>query len=73
MFQNVSIAIVGKNTKFEVFDENKTSAYLSLIEGEERRSGRPSEDESRTNQGDPGRDSVTDVDDADNEVPMDTE
>lgn len=45
-----------------------------MIEGEERRS-RPSDDEPRPQQGDQGRDgeSVPDADDADNEVPMDTE
>ncbi|KAK6625838.1 Proteasome subunit alpha 1 [Polyplax serrata] len=72
--KNVSIGIVGKNMKFEVFDERQTSSYLSRIEGEERRSTRPSDDEPRP-QGDQVRDgeSVPDADDADNEVPMDTE
>lgn len=70
----MSIGIVGKNMKFEVFDERQTSSYLSRIEGEERRSTRPSDDEPRP-QGDQVRDgeSVPDADDADNEVPMDTE
>lgn len=41
-FQNVSIAIVGKDYDFTVLDEAATAAYLSQIEGDEKR-GRPSE------------------------------
>ncbi|XP_078042464.1 proteasome alpha6 subunit [Augochlora pura] len=39
--KNVSIAVVGKNTDFVVFDEEKTSVYLSQIEDDKR--GRPTE------------------------------
>uniref|UniRef100_A0A8D8SS99 Proteasome subunit alpha type n=1 Tax=Cacopsylla melanoneura TaxID=428564 RepID=A0A8D8SS99_9HEMI len=35
--KNVSIALVGKDTKFKSLDERETGHYLSLIEGEERR------------------------------------
>ena len=46
-----------------------------MVEGEERRAGRPSDDDPRPPHGDQPRDgeSVPDVDDADNEIPMDTE
>ncbi|KAL1459628.1 hypothetical protein WDU94_011592 [Cyamophila willieti] len=37
--KNVSIALVGKDTKFKSLDERETGHYLSLIEGEERRGG----------------------------------
>ncbi|XP_031841911.1 proteasome alpha6 subunit [Nomia melanderi] len=39
--KNVSIAVVGKNTDFTVFDEDTTSTYLSQIEDDKR--GRPTE------------------------------
>lgn len=39
--KNVSIALVGKNTPFHVFDEDNLARYLSMIEGEEKRSSQP--------------------------------
>lgn len=41
MFQNVSIAVVGKGTAFKLFDENAISVYLSQIEDDKR--GKPTE------------------------------
>lgn len=35
--KNVSIAIVGKDTEFKIFDEEDTAPYLQMIQGEERR------------------------------------
>jgi len=35
---------VGKDQLFEIYDEEKTQAKLSLIEGEERRAPAPSSD-----------------------------
>lgn len=74
IFQNVSIGIVGKGTAFEIYAEDGTSEYLRLIEGEERRVARPTGDEEprRPEEG-PAGESVPDVDDADDGVPMDTE
>lgn len=43
-FQNVSIAVVGKDQLFVIYDEEKTQAKLSLIEGEERRAPPPTSD-----------------------------
>jgi len=37
---------VGKNQQFEIYDEEKTQAKLSLIEGEERRAPVPTTDSS---------------------------
>jgi len=42
MFQNVSIGIVGKGYDFTILDEITTAAYLSQIEGDDKR-GRPTE------------------------------
>jgi hypothetical protein len=39
--QNVSIGIVGRNTAFNVVDEEGTAQYLRMIEGEEKRGGQP--------------------------------
>ena len=46
-FQNVTIAIVGKDHKFRPCTEAELESYLGLIEGEERRGGRrePPEEE----------------------------
>ena len=38
-FQNVSIAIVGKDHPFDIFEGGDIDSYLSAIEGEERRGG----------------------------------
>jgi len=58
MFQNVSIGIVGKGYDFTILDEITTAAYLSQIEGDDKR-GRPTEpavqDDSRPSQ-DPSAD-----------------
>ncbi|KAL0273338.1 UNVERIFIED_CONTAM: hypothetical protein PYX00_006031 [Menopon gallinae] len=74
--KNVSIAIVGAGTIFQVFDEEGTGKYLALIEGEERRAPRSQDDgDSRAEprgQATEGE-NVPDVDDADDGVPMDTE
>lgn len=45
--QNVSIAIVGKNSPLKVYDEDGTTEFLRLIEGEERRAPRVVEEEPR--------------------------
>ncbi|XP_057658534.1 proteasome subunit alpha type-1 [Diorhabda carinulata] len=37
--KNVSIGYVGKGQNFKILEEEETSPYLSLIEGEERRGG----------------------------------
>lgn len=37
---------MGKNQLFEIYDEEKTQAKLSLIEGEERRAPAPTTDSS---------------------------
>lgn len=37
--KNVSIAIVGANHPFKVYEDNDLAPYLALIEGEERRGG----------------------------------
>lgn len=42
MFQNVSIGVVGKGYDFTILDETTTAAYLSQIEGDDKR-GRPTE------------------------------
>lgn len=76
MFQNVSIGIVGKGTSFEVYDEDGTTEYLKLIEGEERRVPRAApDDESRPSGEGAAPEVVPDVDngDGDDGVPMDTE
>jgi 20S proteasome subunit alpha 6 len=39
IFQNVSIAIVGKDHPFGIFEGEDIDNYLSAIEGEERRGG----------------------------------
>lgn len=44
-FQNVSIAIVGKDHSFRASNETELESYLSLIEGEERRGGRNNQPE----------------------------
>ena len=70
----MSIAIVGKGTNFEVYDEEGTTDYLKLIEGEERRAPRAGpEDDSRPQGDQAAPENVPDVDDGDTGVPMDTE
>jgi len=41
----VSIAIVGQGTPLKVYDEDGATAFLRLIEGEERRGARPAPEE----------------------------
>ena len=38
-FQNVSIAVVGKDQPFKVYEDAAVDPYLELIAGEERRGG----------------------------------
>ena len=37
--QNVSIAIVGKDMPFTIYEDAQVDSYLELISGEERRGG----------------------------------
>ena len=39
IFQNVSIAVVGKDQPFTVYEDAAVDPYLELIAGEERRGG----------------------------------
>ena len=41
--QNVSIAIVGRNMPFQIYEDAKVDTYLELISGEERGRGAASE------------------------------
>ena len=38
-FQNVSIAVVGKDTPFKIYENATVDPFLELIAGEERRGG----------------------------------
>lgn len=39
--KNVSLAVVGKDRKFEILEDEQVDPYLTAIEGEERRGGQP--------------------------------
>ena len=39
VFQNVSIAIVGKEHPFKIYEDTEVDTYLELISGEERGRG----------------------------------
>ena len=41
MFQNCSIAVVGKDMNFTIYDDDDVLPYLRSIEGEERRPAPP--------------------------------
>lgn len=67
--RNCSIAVVGKETKFEIFEDEKVGPYLQSIEGEERaRGGQPQEEARAVAQvpmdqgGDPQADAPPEVD-----------
>ncbi|VDI49178.1 20S proteasome subunit alpha 6, partial [Mytilus galloprovincialis] len=39
--KNCSLGVVGKDTDFTIFDDDRVAPYLQLIEGEERTNARP--------------------------------
>lgn len=43
--KNCSLGIVGKDTNFTIYDDDKVAAYLALIEGEERSTAAPDAEE----------------------------